>query len=416
MDKLVFAHYFTPYPISLDNKDGASDYYANGYLNPNGESGKHAAYGGLLRDRPIPRAPLTASDWETADLATEVNQAIAGGLDGFTVDLLSLDLSTSQIPMSGNRNARLVKKLLAVASSVGFKIMLMPDISSLAAKSPVDVATMCKNLGAFSSAFRLPDGRLVISPFKAEGWTTAQWQTFIDQMGGPNAVALVPCFLNYSSNVSAFKSALGSAMYGASNWGNRNPAGNGVSTNVARIADCHSRGLAWMQPVSIQDERPNQGIYDEAGNTENLRLTWQAAIDGGADWVQIPTWNDYSEGASIAPSVHHGNAFLDISRFYADWFRTGSQPAITKDRIFLTHRQQFVADTPSFPQTKLMKLRGGSSPARDEVEALVFLTSPADVVLSSGATTKTVACPAGVSVVSMPLAVGQQSAKIVRMV
>ncbi len=52
----VFAHYFTPYPISLDNQDGASDYYARNYLTAGGESGKHAAYGGLLRDRPQPRA------------------------------------------------------------------------------------------------------------------------------------------------------------------------------------------------------------------------------------------------------------------------------------------------------------------------------------------------------------------------
>ena len=57
-----------------------------------------------------------------------------------------------------------------------------------------------------------------------------------------------------------------------------------------------------MQAVSAQDERPYASTYDEADNTANLRMTWTAAING-ADWVQIPTWNDYSEGTEISPST-----------------------------------------------------------------------------------------------------------------
>jgi len=71
------------------------------------------------------------------------------------------------------------------------------------------------------------------------------------------------------------------------------------------MADAHGRGGIWMQPVSVQDERPNQSLYDEADNSENLRVTWTAAI-ADADWVQIPTWNDYSEGAQVAPSTGTG--------------------------------------------------------------------------------------------------------------
>ena len=45
----VFAHYFSPFPISIDNRDPESDYYARGYLSVDGERGKHRAYGGYLR-------------------------------------------------------------------------------------------------------------------------------------------------------------------------------------------------------------------------------------------------------------------------------------------------------------------------------------------------------------------------------
>ncbi len=44
----VFAHYFPPFPISIDNKDASVDYYATQYLTPGGESNKHIAYGGFF--------------------------------------------------------------------------------------------------------------------------------------------------------------------------------------------------------------------------------------------------------------------------------------------------------------------------------------------------------------------------------
>ncbi|WP_448699237.1 hypothetical protein [Streptomyces avidinii] len=82
--KLVFAHYFTPYPLSLDNAAADRDYYTRNYLDPDGESGKHGRYGGLLRDRPLPVTPK-GGDWEYANLQQEVRTARAAGIDGFTL-------------------------------------------------------------------------------------------------------------------------------------------------------------------------------------------------------------------------------------------------------------------------------------------------------------------------------------------
>ena len=47
--KKVFAHYFYPFPLSINNKSASDDYYNANYLNRNGESGKWAASGGYLR-------------------------------------------------------------------------------------------------------------------------------------------------------------------------------------------------------------------------------------------------------------------------------------------------------------------------------------------------------------------------------
>ena len=130
--------------------------------------------------------------------------------------------------------------------------------------------------------------------------------------------AFVPCFLDYATNVAAYEAF----SYGYANWGNRNTAGN--SNLIPRIADAHARGKIWMQPVSLQDTRPHSLVYDEASNSENLRLTWGSAISGGADWVQIPTWNDYAEGTQISPSVALGSAPLDLNSYYLAWFSPAS--------------------------------------------------------------------------------------------
>ncbi|MER6948060.1 endo-1,3-alpha-glucanase family glycosylhydrolase [Nonomuraea sp. NPDC000554] len=395
----VFAHYFTPYPVSLNNKAGADDYYTKNYLNPAGEGGKHAAYGGLLRDRPLPRGVLSG-DWQLADMKTEVRTAVAAGLDGFTVDVLSLN--------SANWDRLKVLVKAAEAVDPGFRIVPMPDMTSLSADAATLAASMAE-LAASRSVYRLPDKRLVISPFKAENKPVAWWQSFIKIMKDKYGitVALVPVFLNFSANASAFAPI----SYGFSNWGNRSPAQqSGIESNIAKA---HSLNKIWMQPVSVQDERPNQSIYDEANNTENLRLTWAKSISGGADWIQLATWNDFSEGTQFVPSVHNGHAYLDISSYYLTWLKTGKAPAITRDTLYLTHRTQKVATRPSLgTQTRFMAPRSATSTPRDKVEVLSFLTRDATVKATIGGASQSYAAKAGVQAQLFPLAYGVNKASV----
>ncbi|GAA2219630.1 hypothetical protein GCM10009850_121110 [Nonomuraea monospora] len=398
--KQVFAHYFTPYPLSLDNAAPANDYYARNYLKPEGESGKHSAYGGLLRDRPIGRDPISG-DYALEDLKTEVKQAIAAGLDGFTVDILSVT----------SAHWTRVQNLIKAAEAVdpGFKIVLMPDTNGLASVDSATLATAMAKLAASKSVYRLDDNRLVISPFKAEGRTAAWWADWMETMETTHGieVALVPVFLDFNKNASDFASI----SYGFSNWGSRNPAGNAnLATN---ITTAHGMGKIWMQPVSVQDERPNQGIFDEAGNTENLRSSWKGAIDGKADWVQLTTWNDYSENTQFAPSVNAGWTYLDINAYYLTCYKLGC-PEITKDVAYLTHRIQPVAAAPTYAQTKLMKLRSGSTTARDTVEVLSMLNAAGKVSVTIAGATQIYDAPAGVTAKTFPLKAGTVSATVAR--
>ena len=398
---LVFAHYFTPYPLSVDNEPSTSDYYATQYLTPDGEKGIHSAYGGFLRDRPLPQPVSTSADWELDNYKTEIKRATAAGLDGFTVDVLSV--------ASEDYNWQRLNLLVTAADQQDpkFKMLMMPDGSSSAVSDPDALAAAMASLAKHPSVYHLPDGRLVVSPFDPERQGAAWWKSWIELMRTKYKidVALVPCFLDYRPNVAAFAPI----SYGLSDWGYRDPAKN-QQLNV-NIADAHARGKIWMQAVSAQDERPYAGVYDEADNTENFRTTWNAAIKG-ADWVQIPTWNDYSEGTQISPSPHTGYALLDLASYYLTRFKTGKWPAITHDVVYLSHRVQPAAAGSS--ESRPMVLRDGSSPARDDVEVLSFLTGKAKVTADIGGQSQTYTAPAGVSSHLFALRPGINSVTVIR--
>ena len=404
----VFAHYFVPYPISRDNKESTTDSYAVDYLRPEGENGAHAYCGGFLRDRPLPRPVSTSPDWVIDDLKTEIRYAMEAGITGFTVDLLYVT--------PGNYYWEQVLRLMRAAhelrvDAIYFSIVLMPDGSTDATADVNALIGACLDAatGPYGDVlYRIPDGRLVISPFNPEQRGVEFWRDqFLPAMAtAGHAVAFVPCLLDYVAQVATYAPF----SYGLSYWGDRNP--RGVAETPARIADAHNRGKLFMAPVSFQDTRPYASGYQEACNTETLRGSWEYAIAGNCEWVQILTWNDYSENTHIAPSAHIGWGPIDICAYYSAKFRHAGNGPISHDAAFLSHRVQFFEQAPSYPQTSLMQLYQYSTPARNTVELLTLLTSEQTVSLVIGSNTYTYTAPAGVFAKTFPLELGTLSARI----
>src|SRR5262249_23553321 len=88
--------------------------------------------------------------------------------------------------------------------------------------------------------------------------------------------------------------------------------------------------------------------YYESLVGEGIELQWDQLIGYSPDWVEIVTWNDFNESTYICPTVNFGQylpgflsprrnthaGYLELSKYYITWFKSGYQPAIDRDALF----------------------------------------------------------------------------------
>ncbi|WAS98004.1 glycoside hydrolase family 71 protein [Nannocystis punicea] len=408
-DKKVFAHYFSPYPLSLDNKDPAEDYYAKNYLEPEGENGKFAYCGGFIKERPLPQPPREGGlDYELLNFEQEVRRAAALGLDGFTYDILNTE---------GTHWNRLLK-LLDAASNADpeFRIVLMPDMTSTYQGSDPEAQTAFVDsivaVAAHPAVYRLGGGELVLAPFAADKRSPAWWAGTLQALAAAGVdAALWPVFVSpWEAATISFQAEL--PLLGTSSWG---PATvPGAADYASNAEQAHALGVQWMSPVRPQDSRPKDLIYSEAGNTQLMRSLWDAAVAGDAEWVQLVTWNDYSEASEVSPSSGTQWALFDLTAYYVAWFKTGQQPPIVRDAIYYSHRLHATAAQPDLMlQESVYEPVNGSTPA-DEIELLAFLTAPATLEIEIAGEIESTAAPAGIQSLRVPLVEGTPKFRIVR--
>jgi VCBS repeat-containing protein len=408
-DKVVFAHYVPWFPISPDNLPADQDYYTTQYLDPLGEFGFHQAYGGYLRDRPLPRDPINDPNWKYLDIVTEVNQAKSVGIDGFAVDIVTT---------TGQQGEAINNLLLAAQATSNFHIQPIADLagpfSNLTATA--FAAQMAPYLLS-PGAYRLADGRVVLGSFFAENKSVSWWSDALAALHNTYGlnVAFVPTFLDPLSNMAAFAPI----SYGFSSWGGRNAVNTdpnatspGSATDVVNQA--HALGMIWEAPVAFQDNRPREGVYEESGNTATNSNEWQVAMNTNAEWVQLLTWNDYAENSDMAPSVDQGYSMLDMQAYNIAKYKYGTAPTVVRDAIYISNRTQFANATPTYNETVLMQTRFFTPAPTNTVDIVVFATAPATIVANIGGVISTCGVGGGRSVCSFPLQLGTISVTMVR--
>jgi hypothetical protein len=393
--KKVFAHYFHPFPVSLDNAASVKDYYNTQYLTKAGESNKWAKQGGYLRQRPLGVAASTNPNWEQLNMEGEVRAAIARGITGFAFDSMSASDATD--PKSA------LHLLLAAAHAVDsrFKIMIMPDLTVLRGDSNTVVAIIA-SVHSNPAAYHLSDGRLVVSAFDADVNPPSWWQSVISRLSSQGIqIAFVPTFLSWNAKADGFAGI----SYGFGDWGTATLASASLMQPDAEIVHTTYKKI-YMMPINSQQYRPKDFLFWEAGNTAAFRGAWSSAIQGDADWVQLVTWNDFSESAAIAPITdaslkrNIGTGFYDLTGYYATWFLTGQQPKITHDVLYYFYRKEPTTAAASGQSQK--NIVANSSPAENNIELVAFLTSPGVLKITIGGKTYTQNAAAGIASFKIP--------------
>jgi len=157
---------------------------------------------------------------------------------------------------------------------------------------------------------------------------------------------------------------------------------------------------------------------------------WKTIIEMDIPWVEFVTWNDWGEASYVAPFGKPGDtelwggnwgllpshvAYLDASRHYIEWMKSGKEPAITRDQVFYFYRPHPKAlDAVVKPGEAK---RGQPTHARsldDNIYATTFLTAPATLTISCGGAHKKFELPAGVNNVELAFEPGRPHFKLER--
>jgi hypothetical protein len=213
-------------------------------------------------------------------------------------------------------------------------------------------------------------------------------------------VAFVPVFLSWQGSIEAFAPI----SYGISAWGTATAASASVMQADPDIVQS-AYGKMFMMPINLQQYRPKNFTDWEAGNSAAFRNGWMSAINGDADWVQLVTWNDFSESSQISPYTDAtlrrdiGTGYYDMNAFFATWFLTGQKPAITHDVLYYFYRRE--PSTAAGPaQSQLNKIVTGT--AENHIELVAFLTAPGTLKITIGGKTYTQSASAGIASFKIP--------------
>jgi len=165
--------------------------------------------------------------------------------------------------------------------------------------------------------------------------------------------------------------------------------------------------------------QPNRRYYETCGG-EGTELQWKSIIDQRPDWVEIVTWNDFHEsyicpvdaalaGGAAKPgppylksrSSHAG--YLELSRYYIEWYKTGQQPTL-KDGLFYFYRLH--------PKDAVAKegqpVKAFHGPVQDVLYVTTMMTAPVELQVTSGGTKTVHWLKPGIQHVRIPFACGPQ--------
>jgi glucan endo-1,3-alpha-glucosidase len=371
--------------------------------------------------------PLAGENVTADDFLAEIRAAHEAGIDGFVLDCGEWD--------GAPRYKRNSAMLFEAARRFGpdFKLFFAADLAG--AKMGFDLsadeaADMVVRYRDHPNQLRY-QGRPVLNTFMGDSAWFRAIRTKIREKTGED-VFLVPFF--YPSNghevpnqrdfeelTAQSDNIDGYSYFGAAG------APDDLAGAIRRHAgEWSKRGKLFMAGIApyYRGLRGNYRVFENNGYA-GLAKQWMAAIQSNTSWVQLVTWNDWGEDTYFAPLdaadgavrwadywgyllSHHG--FLAANRYFIDWFKSGQPPPIGREQVFYAYRlhRKYVPGR-IVPLEDRLGWPLGALELADQINVLGLLRAPAEVVLGTGAISRSVKLEAGVSEASLPMQNGPVS-------
>ncbi|EIN03509.1 glycoside hydrolase family 71 protein [Punctularia strigosozonata HHB-11173 SS5] len=352
--------------------------------------------------------------YSQADWLNDITQASAMGIDAFALNFGSDPWQPNQI---ANAYAA------AAAHGSSFKLFLSFDMTSIPCASAGDAANIGHALNQYAShpsQFWYKD-RPYTSTFGGErctfgtgdvnsGWTSAV------RNGVSTPYSFVPGFFTDPNTFGSYP-----VVDGEFNWNGAWPMSGSDETfdsDGSYIASDNGKlFMAAASPWFFAHYPWKNEVFRSSDWLWNTRWDQIIAHRDQVDIVEIVTWNDYSESHYIGPVTaaasppggtywqngydHQG--WLNMVPYYAQAFKTGANPTISTDHIYIWSRPH--------PADATACCDGIGKPANaqwesDNLWAVVFASSTGTVTLTSGSNVQSFEVPAGVTKLQVPSAPG----------
>ena len=370
--------------------------------------------------------PAAGGGATVEDLKKEIQAAQARGLDGFALNCGGWDKG------GGTEYKPRCVKIYEAAKQLGTGFQLFVSMDYCCGNYLDETRDAIETFRDHPNQFKV-GGRPVLSTYGGEGHTAQPAQEKIALLKSLGAFFIPFFFAVGYKDFDDPKVVEGMLSDYAGIDGYFFFGGAGTADEITRRN--HSLGAAWhgagkVFMAAVTPYYRSWMLFETRGFT-SMAQEWEGAIRDGADWIEIVTWNDFNEKTYVAPfgspadtKIWNGNdpgmgpinfahvAYLDASRYYIDWFKTGKPPKITQDKLFYFYRTEPKAAKGKELSPKQIEQHVASYPGMealvDNVFVTCFLPKPAHLTIHSGDTARTFDLPAGVHHVDMPFALGVQ--------
>ncbi|KAI4238234.1 MAG: hypothetical protein L6R40_005774 [Gallowayella cf. fulva] len=319
------------------------------------------------------------------DYTNDINLAKAAGIDAFAVNYGGWNVDWAQ-------HETQLARFYRTAEQLSFHLFLSIDTTSV--KDP-NVIISLSNTYLSSPAQLKVDDKIMLSSFQTDppAW---DWQAdVISKINGP--VLFFPGTLSDDAAALFSDDIPGAGLFP---WIHPSAtAEKEHSTDTALASQRDSTGKMWMAGIApwFFTHLSADKNWAQAQDDKIFMDRWSSLLSLKPNFIEIVTWNDWSESSYIGPpdssapgasdvywaSVDHG-AFRDLSKAFIRAFKAG-QTSVTVEEadeaVYMFYRRQPAS---ALRSSDPLPLPADAASLKDEVFVVTLLSGSADVTLKSG--------------------------------